>query len=262
MASVIPTIPGVNFAHPDVRKIEVRDLRDALAKGLDDFRAMPTFAIFLAAIYPVVGLILMRLSFGYDMLPLVFPLIAGFPLIGPLAAIGLYELSRRREQGLGVSWDALNDIHFSCIRGIVILGTALLAMFFAWLCVALLVYRATFGDWVPPSIGEFALQISTTPPGWTLVVVGCGVGFLFAVVAFTISVVSFPMLLDRDVEVGVAVLTSVRAVRASPATMVLWGTFVVGSLLIGMLPFFFGLAVVLPVLGHSTWHLYRKIVQP
>ena len=262
MASLDPTAAGVSSVHPRVRSIAPKDLRDALAKGLDDFAAMPTFAIFLVVIYPIIGLILMRFTFGYDTLPLVFPLIAGFPLIGPFAAIGMYELSRRREQGLAVSWDALKDIHYPCILGIFALGIALLAIFFAWLGAAMLIYSATFGNWVPTSIGEFALRVFTTPSGWALIVVGCGVGFLFAIVALAISVVSLPMLLDRNVGPVTAVLTSVKAVRASPATMALWGIIVVGALVIGFLPFFFGLAVVLPVLGHSTWHLYRRVVEP
>lgn len=260
MASVIPTVASATHAHPSIRAIEPKDLRDALIKGLEDFCAMPTYAIFIVAIYPIVGLVMIRLTFGYDMLPLVFPLMAGFPLIGPFAAIGMYELSRRREQGLGVSWNALKDFHSTCIWGIIALGAMLVAMFFAWLGSALLIYRIAFDDWVPPSIGVFASQVFTTLPGWTLIVVGCGVGFVFAVVAFAISVVSFPMLLDRDVGPVEAMLTSVNAVRANPKTMALWGLIVVGSLVIGMLPFFIGLALVLPVLGHATWHLYRKVV--
>jgi uncharacterized membrane protein len=251
----------VSPAHPNVRRIGPADLRDALAKGLDDFMAMPTFSVFLVAIYPIVGLILFRLAFGYDMLPLVFPLITGFALIGPLAAIGLYELSRRREQGLDVSWEALKDFHFPCIRDITMLGIVLMAIFFAWLGAAMVIYQLTFDSWVPLSIAEFARQVFTTSSGWTLIIVGCGVGFLFAVVSFTISVVSVPLLLDRDVGFVTAVQTSVSAVLANPVTMALWGLIVAGALMTGSLPFLFGLAVVFPVLGHSTWHLYRKVVE-
>jgi uncharacterized membrane protein len=252
---------GVSHAQPSVRRITPSDLTDALAKGLDDFMAMPTFSVFLVVIYPIVGLVLLRLSFGYDMLPLVFPLMAGFALLGPLATIGIYELSRRREQGLDVSWDALNDVHWPCVRAILVLGLALVMLFLAWLGAAMAIYQLTFGDWVPPSVSEFARQIFTTQAGWTLIMVGWAVGFFFAVVVFAISVVSFPLLLDRDVGVVTAVLTSLRAVVANPVTMALWGCIVAGALAMGSLPFFFGLAVVLPVLGHSTWHLYRKVVE-
>jgi uncharacterized membrane protein len=252
---------GVSDAQPSVRQITPADLKDALAKGLDDFMAMPSFSVFLVLIYPIVGLVLLRLSFGYDMLPLIFPLMAGFALIGPIATVGVYELSRRREQGLNISWDALSDFHAPCIRAILVLGLALVMLFLAWLGAASMIYQMTFGDWVPPSISEFWRHIVTTSAGWTLVIVGWGVGFCFAVVAFSISVVSFPLLLDRDVGVVTAVLTSVRAVIANPVTMALWGCIVAAALVAGSLPFFFGLAIVLPVLGHATWHLYRKVVE-
>jgi uncharacterized membrane protein len=262
MASVNSSLDSdARLGHPHIRKIGVADLKDALIKGLGDFRAMPTHSVFLIVIYPVVGLVLLRATFGYDMLPVVFPLIAGFALLGPLAATGLYELSRRREQGLSGSWDALNAFRLSNIGAIAILGAALMSIFLAWLGAAMAIYEATFGGMAPASFDEFVRRVFTTPSGWRLIIVGCGAGFLFAVTAFTISVVSFPMLVDRDVGAPSAVLTSIRAVLANPVTMALWGLFVAIALLIGSLPFLLGLAVVLPVLGHATWHLYRKLVE-
>ena len=249
-------------AQPIVCKIGTADLRDVLARGLADFNAKPSHLVFLYLIYPVIGLMLIRLSAGYDMLPLIFPLMAGFTLIGPLAAIGMYELSRRREQGLDVSWKHSFDVFRSpSIGAIITLGIVLLAIFFAWLATAQAIYEQVFGSEAPASIPEFARQVLTTSAGWTLVIVGGGVGFLFAVVVLTISVVSFPLLLHRDVGAVTAVQTSVRAVLANPVPMAMWGLIVAGSLVIGSLPFFVGLAVVLPVLGHSTWHLYRKVVE-
>lgn len=250
-----------NLAHPHVRRIVPTDLVEALTKGFDDFIAMPTFSFFLVIVYPVIGLILFWLTFGLDMMQLIFPLVTGFALIGPLAAIGLYELSRRREQGLDISLAALQDIHLPCIRGIIALGIVLMGLFLFWLAAAMEVYRLSFGDWVPPSIAEFAHQVFTTPAGWTLIIVGCGVGLLLGIVAFTISVVSVPLLLDRDVGVATAVETSIRVVLANPQTMALWGLIVAGALVIGSLPFLIGLSVVYPVLGHSTWHLYRAAVE-
>ena len=251
-----------SLAQPIIRTIGAADLRDALTRGLDDFKAKPSHVVILVMLYPVVGLILIRLAAGYEMLPLIFPLIAGFTLIGPLAATGMYELSRRREQGLDASWrHAFDVLRSPSIRAIAALGVVLLAIFFAWLGAALAIYELIFGSWVPASIAEFARQVFTTSSGWALIIVGCGVGFLFAVVVLTISVVSFPLLLDRDVGAVTAVQTSVRAVLANPKTMALWGLIVAGALVIGSLPFLFGLAVVMPVLGHSTWHLYRKVVE-
>ena len=249
-------------AQPIVRKIGTADLKDALARGLADFKAKPSHLVFLSLMYPFIGLILIALWAGYDMLPLIFPLMAGFTLIGPLAAICLYELSRRREQGLDVSWRHSFDVIRSPSTGsIITLGVVLLGIFIAWLAAAQAIYQQIFGSEAPPSISEFAGQVLTTSAGWTLIIVGSGVGFLFAVVVLTISVVSFPLLLHRDVGVVTAVRTSVTAVLANPVTMAMWGLIVASALVIGSLPFFVGLAVVLPVLGHSTWHLYRKIVE-
>jgi uncharacterized membrane protein len=250
-------------AHPAVRTIGLADLKDALAKGIDDFLAMPSHALFLCVIYPVCGLVLARLAFGYDVLPMLFPMIAGFALVGPFAAVGLYELSRRREQGLDVSWRRAIEVYRSSSFGaIVALGLMLMAIFLVWLAVAQAIYVANFGYAPAASMPDFLHQILTTPAGWSLIIVGNGVGFLFAVLVLAISVVSFPLLLDRDVGVAVAVLTSIRAVLANPAMMALWGLIVAALLAIGSLPLFFGLTVVLPVLGHATWHLYRKVVEP
>ncbi len=248
-------------APPTVRTIGVADLKDALARGIDDFLAMPSHAVFLCLIYPIVGLVLGRLTWGYEVLPLLFPLAAGFALIGPFAAIGLCELSRRREQGLDISWtDAFDVFHSSSAGAIAALGLLLLVLFVLWVAVAQAIYVANFGYEPAASMPDFLRQVFTTPEGWTLIVVGNGVGFLFALVALSISVVSFPLLLDRDVGAVEAALTSVRAVAANPVTMAIWGLIVAAALVIGSLPLFFGLAVVMPVLGHATWHLYRKVV--
>jgi uncharacterized membrane protein len=250
-------------AHPKIRRIGFADLKEALARGLDDFRAMPSHAVFLCLIYPVVGFVIFRLALGANVLPLLFPLAAGFALLGPLAALGLYEMSRRREQGLDVSWrHALDVFRSPSLAAIVVLGLLLVAIFLVWVAVAQAIYVATFGYTPAASMPDFAHQVLTTPAGWTLAIVGNGIGFLFAVVVLTLGVVSFPLLLDRDVGAAVAILTSVRAVLANPVTMAAWGFIVAALLLIGSIPAFFGLAVVMPVLGHATWHLYRRVVEP
>src|SRR5215475_7499456 len=248
---------------PVIRKIGFSDLTDALAKGWDDFSAMPSHAIFLCLIYPLVGIFLIGLAFGYSVLPLLFPLAAGFALIGPIAAIGLYELSRRREAGANVTAaDALKALHAPSTDAIAALGVLLLVLFVIWVAAARAIYIDNFGYAAPVSLSGFVHDVLFTPAGWTLIVVGNGVGFLFAVVALSISVVSFPLLLDRDVGAAGALLTSVRVVLANPLTMALWGLIVAALLVIGSLPLFVGLAVTLPVLGHATWHIYRKAVEP
>ncbi len=246
-----------------VRLITPSDLLHALGRGLDDFAAMPSHALFLCVIYPLLGILLVAMTLGYSMLPLAFPIAAGFALIGPLAAIGLYELSRRREAGLDSSANhALDVLHSPSLGAIVALGVLLMAIFLIWLAVAEAIYVANFGYAAPASVGRFIHDVFNTSAGWNLIIVGTGVGFLFAVLALTIGAVSFPLLLDRDVGAAVALMTSIRVVAANPATMALWGLIVAALLIAGSIPFFLGLTVVMPVLGHTTWHLYRKAVEP
>jgi uncharacterized membrane protein len=227
----------------------------------DDFSAMPSHAVFLCVIYPVLGLLMIAMTLGYSM-PLAFPLAAGFALLGPLAAIGLYELSRRREAALdGSAGHVLDVLHSPSLTAIMALGFLLMAIFLIWLAVAEAIYVANFGYAAPASVSQFADEVFTTPAGWKLITLGTSVGFLFAVLTLTISAVSFPLLLDRDVGAAVALLTSIRVVAANPVTMALWGLIVAALLVIGSVPFFLGLTVVFPVLGHATWHLYRKAVE-
>jgi uncharacterized membrane protein len=247
---------------PVVRRIRFTDLRDALAKGIDDFKAMPSHALFLCLIYPVVGMVLGAVTFGYGLIPLAYPLVAGFALLGPLAAIGLYDLSRRRELGLPTDLSrSFEIIHLPSFGAIVALGFLLMAIFLLWLAVAHWIYVANIGSVPMPSLAAFIDRILNTPEGFRVIVLGNVVGFVFALVVLTISVVSFPLLLDRDVGAVEAVLTSYRAVRKNPLVMAAWGLIVAGSLVIGSLPFLLGLTVVMPVLGHATWHLYRKVVE-
>ena len=256
-----PALPTDDL--PVVRLLRVEDLRDALRKGLEDFWAIPTHVVFLCLLYPIVGLLLFRMTFVYDLLPLLYPLAAGFALLGPFTAIGLYEISRRRELGLDTSWmHAFDILHSPSLLPIVALGGVLLVIFGTWIAVANAIYVANFGDQPLTSLIAFARQVITTPEGSQLIIIGNTVGFVFALLTATVSVISFPLLLDRNVGLGTAVLTSVKVVLKNPVVMGTWFFIVAGGLLIGSLPLLVGLAVVLPVLGHSTWHLYRKAVEP
>ena len=246
---------------PAVRRIGPADLAAALARGLDDFSAFRTDVVFLCAIYPVAGLVLARLAFGYALLPLLFPLASGFALIGPAAAVGLNEMSRRREQGGAAGWTAVLGIaRAPSFAAIVALGLLLVAIFLLWLLAAAALYDATLGPEPPASLGAFLDAVLTTGPGWVLIAAGIGTGFLYAVLVLCISVVSVPLLLDRDVGLDVALATSLRAVARNPDTMALWGMIVAAGLVLGSIPLFLGLVVVMPVLGHATWHLYRRTV--
>jgi uncharacterized membrane protein len=252
---------GTSPTRPAIRSIGLADVKTALARGVDDFYAMPTHAIFLCMIYPIIGLVLARLAFGYSTLPLLYPLISGFALVGPFASLGLYEMSRRREAGEDVSiTHAFEVLHSSSIGAITALSLLLFVIFLIWLGVANAIYIADFGYAPPQSIEQFVRDVLTTPAGWNLIVVGNGIGFLFAVLVLTIGVFSFPLLVDRDVGAAVALSTSVRAVLKNPITMAMWGLIVAVLLLLGSIPLFLGLTVVVPILGHATWHLYRLTI--
>jgi uncharacterized membrane protein len=246
-----------------IRTIGFADLNLALRRGLADFVAMPTHAIFVALIYPVIGIVLARLAFGYSVLPLIYPLASGFALVGPVAALGLYELSRQREEGREPSvMEAFDIVHSSSIGAICALGFLFLVIFGVWLALASGIYISAFGYGPPESLSQFVHDIVATPGGWYLIVVGNFVGLCFAAVALSVGAFSFPMLLDRDVGAAVALSTSLRAVAHNPLTMAIWGVIVAALLVIGSIPCFLGLAVVLPVLGHATWHLYRRTIDP
>lgn len=258
---IAPVTPAYDL--PGVRTVTLSDLKVVLRKGLDDFRAMPTHAVFLCLIYPVIGLLLARVAFGYDIIPLLYPLAAGFTLLGPIAAIGLYELSRRRELGLETSWLHVFDVFRSpSFPSIAALGLLLLAIFTIWIAIANALYISDFGYGHPESLTAFIRDLFTTPQGLHLVVVGNAVGLAFAVLTLLITVVSFPLLLDRNVGVPAAMLTSLQLVYRNPVTMMAWGIIVAAGLLLGFLTLLLGLAVIIPVLGHATWHLYRAGVEP
>src|SRR5882757_1905589 len=252
--NVTPPVPAVTATAPVIRTIQLSDLSDALRLGWEDFKAVPSHAIILCVIYPVLGLVLARLALGYSVLPLLFPLAAGFALVGPFAALGLYELSRRRERGEEASaWHATEVLRSPSFGAMLGLGALLLTIFVVWVATAQSIYVSLFGNAPAAGIPHFASQILTTPQGLELIIVGCGVGFLFAVVALCISVVSFPMMLDRHSGAGDAIATSLRAVARNPVPMAAWGLIVAVLLVLGSLPLSLGLAVVIPLLGHSTW---------
>jgi uncharacterized membrane protein len=262
MATTMSTKTGaVSHAEPVINRIGTADLREALRRGWDDFLAIPTQLFFLCILYAVIGLIAARAAATGRMMPLLWPLVSGFALVGPLAALGLYELSRRREKGLAVAWyDVFGVLKSPAIVSIGFLAVGLVAIFVAWLAVAQGIYDSTMGNYRPSSIGEFLGTVFGTREGWRLIIIGNAVGFLFSAVVLTLTVVSFPMLLDRHVDPGVAVRTSIRAVMANPVPMGIWGIIVGSLVVLGSIPLFIGLAVVLPVLGHATWHLYRRVV--
>lgn len=265
MAEVLAAITAVT-PRPEavtIRRIKVADLLHALRQGWLDFTAIPTQLAFLCILYPIVGLVAARAAAGYTVfVPLLFPLVAGISLLGPVLAVGIYELSRRRERALPVSWlNAFDVLRSPALPSIAVIGVMMVVIFGSWLLVARALFDGTVGTLQPASTSEFVKDMLHSSVGWHMVVWGNLVGLGFAVVALSLAAVSVPMLLDRPAtSPALAVRTSLRAVSANPAVMALWGLMVAVILFLGSLPLFIGLAVAMPVLGHATWHLYRRIV--
>lgn len=264
VAQMTETLGGdEGLARPRVRHIGLHDIREALRKGVQDFAVLRSDVAFLCLFYPVIGLALCWVAFHQSMLPMVFPMLAGFALLGPVAAVGLYQMSRRRERMGEASWaDAFAVLAEPSFGAIFVLGLFLLATFVVWLLVADGIYAVTMGPAVPVSAQAFLHDVLTTAGGHALILLGVGSGFVFAAVVLVVSLVSFPLLLDRNVGLPVAVVTSFEVARQSPETVAVWGLIVAVSLAIGAIPALLGLVVVIPILGHATWHLYRAAVMP
>ncbi|KKC37755.1 cytochrome C oxidase subunit I [Devosia epidermidihirudinis] len=246
---------------PAIRTITIADLFDVLRRGAADFWEKPSHYVMLTLIYPIVGIALAVWMNGYYTWPMLYPLVGGFALLGPFAAIGLYEISRRRELGEDTSWKhAFEVLRSPAIGSIAAIAVLLFAIFTLWLTAAQALYESLFGSAPPMALGGLINQVLTQPGGMTLLIVGNLIGLLFAVVTLCMTVIAFPLLLDRDVGAYMAVETSFRAVMRNPIPMLAWGVIVAVGLFVGSIPVFVGLAVVIPIFGHATWHLYRKLV--
>lgn len=263
MAEAAGRMGGREQAPPVVNTITTNDLVESLRLGLSDFTEMRTDAMFIVLVYPFIGAFLAWSAMNASMAQYLFPLASGFALVGPLAAVGLYEMSRRREAGEEVHWtDALTPLRSPSMGPILALGAYLLGIFMIWMITAGVILRLTMGDEAPASSAAFFHQVLTTPGGWALILIGIPIGACFAAVVLAISVVSFPLLVDRNIGLPRAVATSIELTRKNPATVATWGVIVAVLLALGSIPLFLGLIVVMPVLGHATWHLYRRAVAP
>ncbi|WP_404402503.1 DUF2189 domain-containing protein [Pelagibacterium halotolerans] len=246
----------------NIRSITLSDVFAALKKGASDFWERPSHYIFLVIIYPVVGFILAVWTAGGETFSLLYPIATGFALVGPIAGIGLYEISRRREQGLDDHpVYAFMVLRSPAIGAILALGLVLAIIFGLWLFAANSIYVFFFGENGPTNLPDLLAAVFTTSEGWGLLIWGNLVGLVFAFVVLATTVVAFPRLLDHGGSAADAVALSVRAVTHNLVPMLAWGLIVAVLLFIGSLPLFVGLAIVLPILGHATWHLYRAVVE-
>lgn len=244
-----------------VRPITLADIGDALAKGVSDFWDKPSHNLFLVLIYPIVGILLAVWTAGGSLFSLLYPTAAGFALLGPVAALGLYEISRRREQDRDDHGAyAFLVLKSPALGSIAVLGLMLAACFVIWLMAADALYLHYFRTDPPATLTALIWETLTTPRGWGLLMWGNLIGFCVALFVLLTTVIAFPLLLDRGGSAWRGIETSMRAVMASPMQFMAWGLIVAVLLFVGSLPFFVGLAIVLPVLGHATWHLYRKAV--
>ncbi len=246
---------------PETRILVMDDLRQALREGWQDLEAMRSDVLFACMLYPAMGAVLLGLASQGNLTHLLFPVLSGFALVGPVAALGLYELSRRREAGREVGWGAMFDVlRNPRFPRILMLALFNGVIFMAWLLIADAIHAATLGTERPDSLMALVTAALTTPAGWVMTILGTAIGFVLAAAVLAVSVISFPLLLDRNVTLPVAVLTSVQVARENPVVIGVWGLVVAGGLVLGILPLLLGLVVVLPVLGHATWHLYRAAV--
>lgn len=258
MQSQVQTAP----ARPVVQAITRNDIHDALALGWADFKAAPQFGLFFGGIYALGGMLIFAQLWIWDAPLWIIPLAFAFPLIGPFVVIGLYEVSRRREQGLPLDWaDVLGVVWRERGRQIPSMAFIVLAGFMIWMWFARLILALFLGRMSLGTYSDFE-RLMATPEGLSMLVVGSAVGGVIAFILFAITAVSLPMLLEREIDFVTAMIASFTAVTSNIVPMLTWAAIIAGSVIMAMLPFFLGLVIVLPVLGHATWHLYRKAIAP
>ncbi|MBK8457112.1 MAG: DUF2189 domain-containing protein [Phyllobacteriaceae bacterium] len=248
---------------PKARRIERGDIAEALRLGIEDFRAAPSCGLVIGAAVGLIGLLMVASVAWFDASWMVYPLAIGFPLVGPFLAVGLYEVSRRRARGevatWGVVWPA---IWAQRGRELSWMAFVMLFMFWVWMYQIRLLVAIFLGSKSFTTLEKFTTIVTTTPEGWAFLIVGHIVGAALALALFSITVISIPLLLERDIDFVTALITSVQAVFLNPPVMLGWGLIVTALVIIGSLPLFAGLVFVIPILGHATWHLYTKAVEP
>ena len=246
-----------------INHLDMKDVRAALADGIADFRRYPVFGLFFGGIYALGGLFIVVVLSLYHLPWMIIPVAIGFPLIGPFVAVGLYEISRRHERGEPISWRGiLTEVFRQRERQLSWMAFVVLFVFWIWIYQVRLLLALFLGFKIPASLAAFATIVTTTPEGMLFLLVGTIVGGVIATVLFSLTVISMPLLLDQEIDFVTAMLTSIRTVTENPTPMLTFGLIVAATAVISMLPLFAGLFVALPVLGHATWHLYRRAIGP
>ncbi|SPJ29127.1 DUF2189 domain-containing protein [Falsiruegeria mediterranea] len=260
-----PTPPGdlPRQAMPQVNTLSAEDITAALKAGFADFLARPVMSGFFGLLYAVFGILIVWSLFRLGQLWVIIPAIAGFPLVAPFAAAGLYEMSRRRQANISFGWaDILGVVANQRKREMGWMAFVTLFVFWVWiyqirLWLAVILRDASFSDF-----GGFLNVVFFTPEGWLFLLIGTGVGAILSAVLFSVTVIAMPMLLDRETDFVTAMITSVRTVKENPVVMLTWAAIITGAMILSLVPAFLGLIVTLPVLGHTTWHLYRRAIPP
>jgi uncharacterized membrane protein len=247
---------------PEVRLMNRDDIQEALRLGISDFRAAPRFGLFFGGVYAIAGIAIFLQLLVWEQ-PLWFvPLVFAFPIVGPFVAIGLYEVSRRLEAGEPLEWsDVLGVVWQQRGTQLPYLAFVVLAGFMIWVWFARLVIALFLGRMEFATYSDLS-QLLATPQGLMMLGVGTVVGAIIAFVIFSVTAVSLPLLLERDIDFVTAMITSWNAVLMNRVVMLSWAAIIVGILFVAMVPFFLGLIVALPILGHATWHVYRRAVIP
>lgn len=249
------------YGIPDVNALSFNDLKECLSKGIADFRKAPLFGLFFGGIFAFGGILIIQSIIFFEKGWLIYPMLVGFPLIGPFVAVGLYDVSRRLEAGKPLPWnEILSVISLQTGRQLPYMAFVMLFIFWIWIYQVRLLIALILGRMSFTSFEAFFQVVATTPEGWAFIVIGHMVGACFALLLFSVTVISIPLILDRDVDFITGMITSVKTVMKSPVVMLSWGVFVTLAVMASFVPLFLGLLVVLPVLGHTTWHIYKKAV--
>ena len=255
------TTEYTNKIEISVNKISTKDIWGSLHLGWKDFLQKPSHYFFAITLYPFMGMVLYFFMAGENWIQLLFPMLTGFALLGPFVALFLYEVSRRLEKGLEPSWaEGFNSIKSSAILEILILGVMLAGLFCAWMVTASTLYTFLYGNEYPVSIYDFFMDVISTRRGWILITVGNGLGFCFALFALCTTVVAFPLMLEHEVSAFSGIKASMQAVKVNPVPLILWGGIICSGLFLGSIFVLVGLILILPVFGHATWHIYRKVL--